>query len=74
MYLRICGYSFQEVHYNKGLAYFGDQKLPEAIQEWEAVYEFDPNYKDVKKNLAKAKNLNERLESIKKSKAEENKN
>jgi tetratricopeptide (TPR) repeat protein len=65
--------AYKEVHYNKGLAYFGDQKLPEAIQEWETVYEFDPNYKNVKKNLSKAKNLNERLESIKRSKAKENK-
>jgi tetratricopeptide (TPR) repeat protein len=66
--------AYKELHYNKGLAYFGDQKLPEAIAEWETVYELDPNYKDVKKNLAKARTLNERLESIKKSKAKENKN
>ena len=33
----------------------------------------DPNYKDVNKSLTKAKNLNERLESIKRSKAKENK-
>jgi len=65
--------AFKEFHYNKGLAYFGDQKLPEAIAEWESVHELDPNYKDVQKNLEKAKNLNERLESIKKSKAKENK-
>ena len=65
--------AYKEVHYNKGLAYFGDQKLPEAIAEWETVSELDPEYKDVKKNLTKAKNLNERLESIKKSKAKENK-
>jgi tetratricopeptide (TPR) repeat protein len=65
--------AYKEVHYNKGLAYFGDQKLPEAISEWETVSELDPEYKDVKKNLTKAKNLNERLESIKKSKAKENK-
>jgi len=66
--------AFKEFHYNKGLAYFGDQNLPEAIAEWESVYELDPKYKDVQKNLEKAKNLNERLESIKKSKAKENKN
>ena len=65
--------AYKEVHYNKGLAYFGDQKLPEAIAEWEKVNELDPNYKDVKKNLVKARTLNERLESIKKSKAKENK-
>ena len=65
--------TFKEVHYNKGLAYFGEQRLTDAIKEWEPVYELDPNYKEVNKNLTKAKNLNERLESIKKSKAKENK-
>lgn len=64
--------TYKEVHYDKGLAYFGDQKLAEAIQEWESVSVLDPNYKDVNKNLTKAKTLYERLESIKRSKTEEN--
>jgi tetratricopeptide (TPR) repeat protein len=64
--------TFKEVHYDKGLAYFGDQKLAEAIQEWESVHALDPTYKDVNKNLTKAKTLYERLESIKRSKAQEN--
>jgi tetratricopeptide (TPR) repeat protein len=63
---------FKEVHYEKGLAYFGDQKLAEAIQEWESVSAIDPGYKDVNKNLTKAKTLYERLESIKRSKTQEN--
>jgi tetratricopeptide (TPR) repeat protein len=64
--------TFKEVHYDKGLAYFGDQKLAEAIREWESVSALDPNYKDVNKNLTKAKTLYERLESIKRSKTQEN--
>ena len=64
--------TFKEVHYDKGLAYFGDQKLADAIREWESVYALDPTYKDVNKNLTKAKTLYERLESIKRSKAQEN--
>ena len=64
--------TYKEVHYDKGLAYFGDQKLAEAIQEWESVSALDPNYKDVNKNLTKAKTLYERLESIKRSKTQEN--
>ena len=64
--------TFKEVHYDKGLAYFGDQKLAEAIREWESVYALDPAYKDVNKNLTKAKTLYERLESIKRSKVQEN--
>ena len=64
--------TYKEVHYDIGLAYFGDQKLAEAIQEWESVSALDPNYKDVNKNLTKAKTLYERLESIKRSKTQEN--
>jgi tetratricopeptide (TPR) repeat protein len=64
--------TYKEAHYDKGLAYFGDQKLAEAIQEWESVSALDPNYKDVNKNLTKAKTLYERLESIKRSKTQEN--
>ena len=64
---------YKEVHYSKGLAYFGDQKLEEAIAEWESVSELDPNYKDVEKNIKKAKTLLERLESIKRSKKQQNK-
>ena len=48
------------------------KKLAEAIREWEAVSAIDPNYKDVNKNLTKAKTLYERLESIKRSKTQEN--
>ena len=68
-----CEVTYKEVHYDKGLAYFGDQKLADAIREWESVFALDPNYKDVNKNLTKAKTLLERLESIKRSKTEENK-
>jgi tetratricopeptide (TPR) repeat protein len=68
-----CEVTYKQVHYDKGLAYFGDQKLADAIREWESVSALDPNYKDVNKNLTKAKTLLERLESIKRSKTEENK-
>lgn len=64
--------AYKEVHYDKGLAYFGDQKLAEAIREWASVSALDPNYRDVNKNLTKAKTLYERLESIKRSKTQEN--
>ena len=66
-----CENKYKEIHYNKGLEYFGDQKLADAIGEWESVYALDPNYKDVSNNLAKARTLLERLESIKRSKTKE---
>ena len=71
--IKKCEAVYKEVHYDKGVAYFGDQKLSDAIQEWESVYALDPNYRDVNKNLTKARTLLERLESIKRSKTQENK-
>ena len=59
--------SHKEVHYNKGVAYYGRQQLEEAIHEWEQVDQLDPGYKDVDHNLKKARALMEKLEQIKKS-------
>ncbi len=59
--------SFKDAHYNKGVVYYGNQKLAEAINEWEQVYNLDPGYKDVEHNLTKARDLMEKLDKIKKS-------
>lgn len=67
-YIKKSEETYLEIHYNKGVSYFGDEKLAEAVQEWELVSEIDPEYKDVSSNLNKAKKLLERLESIKRSK------
>jgi tetratricopeptide (TPR) repeat protein len=67
-YIKKSEETYLEMHYNKGVSYFGDEKLAEAVQEWELVTEIDPEYKDVNSNLNKAKKLLERLESIKRSK------
>jgi tetratricopeptide (TPR) repeat protein len=60
---------YKDVHYNNGCAFFRNEKLTDAIREWELVYAMDPGYKDVDQNLDKAKKLLEALESIKKSKS-----
>ena len=62
---------YKDVHYDKGLSYFRDEELTDAIREWELVYALDRNYKDVDKNLTKARTLLERLESIKRSKTKD---
>ena len=66
-YIKRSEQSYMETHYNRGLSYFGKQQLSEAIREWELVRAVDPDYKDVEKDIQKAKTLLERLESIKKS-------
>ena len=59
---------YKEQHYAQGLSYFQGEKLAEAIREWELVSAMDPGYKDVARNLQKAKTLQERLDAIKRSK------
>ena len=66
-----CEERYKEVHYDKGLSYFGDEKLADAIREWELVYILDTQYKDVDKNLKKARALLKRLETIKRSKTKD---
>ncbi len=70
-YIKKSEETYLEIHYNKGVSYFGDERLAEAVQEWELVSEIDPEYKDVDSNLNKAKKLLERLESIKRSKTKQ---
>jgi nucleoid-associated protein YgaU len=60
---------YKDVHYNNGCSCFRNEKLADAIREWELVYAMDPGYKDVDQNLEKARKLLEALESIKKSKS-----
>ncbi|UCG63862.1 MAG: LysM peptidoglycan-binding domain-containing protein, partial [Deltaproteobacteria bacterium] len=70
-YIKKSEETYMEMHYNKGISYFGDEKLAEAVLEWELVSEIDPEYKDVNSNLNKARKLLERLESIKRSKTKQ---
>jgi len=65
-YIKKSDEIYMETHYNRGLSYYGNQQLAEAIREWELVRAVDPNYKDVAKDIKKARTLLERLESIKK--------
>jgi len=67
-YIKKSDEIYMETHYNRGLSYYGNQQLADAVREWELVRAVDSNYKDVEKDIKKAKTLLERLESIKKSK------
>ena len=67
-YIKWSEDNFKDLHYRKGVSYFREEKLTEAIDEWELVYKMDPDYKDVAKNIEKARNMKERLDEIEKSK------
>jgi tetratricopeptide (TPR) repeat protein len=71
-YIKESEEKYKDLHYRKGISFFWREKLAEAIEEWELVYEIDPDYKDVDKNIERVRNLMKRLEEIKQSQEENN--
>jgi tetratricopeptide (TPR) repeat protein len=59
--------ALKDLFYRKGLDYFNDEKLEDAIRQWEVVYDMDPAYKDVADNLQKARELLQRLQEVESS-------
>ncbi|MBW2368139.1 MAG: hypothetical protein JRH15_09660 [Deltaproteobacteria bacterium] len=59
--------AYKELHYNKGISYFANEQLVEAIEEWELVSAVDSGYKTVQDNIKRAKRFLERLQEIQKS-------
>jgi len=44
-------------HYSRGIRYFREEKLPEAIAEWKAVLAIDPQHVAARKNLEQSERL-----------------
>ena len=57
--------AYKEVHYLKGIQHFEEEKLREAIEEWQVVNDMDPNYKQVQNYLLRAQKLLEKVEELK---------
>jgi tetratricopeptide (TPR) repeat protein len=66
-YMKKSEEEYKELHYARGLSHFRDEKLVEALEEWELVQAVDPHYKSVDQNIEKVKRLLETLEGIQKS-------
>ncbi len=62
---------YKEMHYKRGMQYFGKQQLKGAIQEWELVRTRDPNYKRVEYLINKAEIILENIEKIKQEQRKE---
>ena len=54
-----------EAHYLRGLNYFLEEKLEEAIQEWESTLTLEPQHPKAKNDIATARNLLQKLDKIK---------
>lgn len=53
-----------ETHYLAGVRFFIDEKLAEAIAEWEKTLALDPGHSKAGKDLKKARTLSEELKKI----------
>lgn len=54
-----------EKHYLKGVKYFSDQKLEQAIGEWKETLNLDPNNAKAKKDIENASQLLKKIKEIK---------
>jgi tetratricopeptide (TPR) repeat protein len=70
-YLKKSEDLYKEVHYKRGIQYFGKQELKEAIEEWELVRVRDPSYKRVDYLINKAETILQNIEKIKKENRKE---
>jgi tetratricopeptide (TPR) repeat protein len=68
--IKQCEDSYKELHYQLGIQYFGEEKLENAINEWQLVKKIDPHYKQVQENIRKAEKISTKIQQLK----EESKN
>jgi tetratricopeptide (TPR) repeat protein len=64
--IKQCEDSYKELHYQLGIQYFGEEKLENAINEWQLVKKIDPHYKQVEENLRKAEKIYTKIQQLKK--------
>ena len=55
-----------EEYYNNGIRFYREEKLPEAITQWKAVLEIDPQHVNARKNLDQAERLLKQLDERRK--------
>jgi tetratricopeptide (TPR) repeat protein len=65
VYIKKSEDSYKEMHYKRGIQYFGREQPAKAIEEWKLVKELDPNYKKVDYLINKARTILEKLEKLK---------
>jgi tetratricopeptide (TPR) repeat protein len=70
-YIRRSEELFKQMHYKQGIEYYGKEQLADAIVEWELVRGLDPNYKRVDYYIKKAKDIQHKIDELKKESKEE---
>ncbi|HDZ90647.1 MAG: LysM peptidoglycan-binding domain-containing protein [Deltaproteobacteria bacterium] len=65
-YLNQCESSYLKYHYKRGMEFYDNKMLQDAIGEWELVKKERPNYKRVNYLINKARTIQKKLEELKK--------
>ena len=60
-----CENAYKERLYNRGIAFFQDEKPEAALAEWEILQAMDPGYRNVSEYIQKAKKISEQLGKLK---------
>jgi tetratricopeptide (TPR) repeat protein len=63
--LSYCRKQVAEAHYIKGVKFFIEEEIEDAIQEWETTLSLEPNHAKAQKDIENARNLLQKLEKIK---------
>ena len=64
-YMNKCENSYKKLHYKQGMQFYSNERLYEAIGEWELVKKEDPNYKRVNYLINKAQTILNKLNELK---------
>jgi tetratricopeptide (TPR) repeat protein len=56
---------YKETYYKQGIEFYGKEQLSEAIKAWEMVQQLDPDYKRVDYYIRKAREIQKKLEELK---------
>jgi len=64
--IKQCENAYKELHYQLGIQYFGEERLENAISEWQLVKKLDPHYKQVEENIRKAEKISIKIQQLKK--------
>lgn len=60
-----CDSAYKEIHYQRGIQFFGAEKPDAAIAEWEMVRQLDPGYKQVDQYIKKAETISQKIKKLK---------
>ena len=64
--IKQCEDAYKELHYQLGIQYFGEEKLENAINEWQLVKKLDPQYRQVEENIRRAEKIHTKIQQLKK--------